>query len=106
MNVLNFSRDSFYIQDRINHPDTIIIYQEYDEQIEEGYINCYNKLKQIDMQLYNLFLFGMLLSCLFCNIYRRPKKPQLIYVENEKENKQNKNKNIVPAEIIEQEYKV
>ena len=33
-------------------------------------------MQQANIDLFNLFLFGMLISCLFCNCYRQPNQKQ------------------------------
>lgn len=91
----NYSFKPFNIQDQINHPDTIIIYKTYDEELERYYLSCYNKLKEIDISLYNLFLLGMLMSCIICHYRNKSKNSQIIYVEED-----NSPKSIIPAKII------
>tara|TARA_X000000950_G_C13861884_1_gene639058 strand:- start:830 stop:1015 length:186 start_codon:yes stop_codon:yes gene_type:complete len=50
-------------------------------------------MQQANIDLFNLFLFGMLISCLFCNCYRQPtqikskknykSKPKIVLVNDD-----------------------
>tara|TARA_Y100000591_G_scaffold276993_1_gene254451 strand:+ start:1928 stop:2254 length:327 start_codon:yes stop_codon:yes gene_type:complete len=60
----------------IEYLNILIFYPNYDNHGERYYLNQYKKMQQANIDLFNLFLFGMLISCLFCNCYRQPNQIQ------------------------------
>ena len=73
----------------IEYLNILIFYPNYDNHAERYYFNQYKKMQQANIDLFNLFLFGMLISCLFCNCYRQPTqtknkhKPEIVVVNDD-----------------------
>lgn len=75
----------------IEYLNILIFYPNYDNHAERYYLNQYKKMQQTNIDLFNLFLFGMLISCLFCNCYRQPAqtktknkhKPEIVIVNDD-----------------------